>query len=303
MKIEAKEGTTYRAVLDAVLTIDCPYVVNVQEVLEDDTYFYTVMETCNGGELFDFLETADEVAESKCKRFIREILEGLDALHRRGVIHRDIKPENVLMHRDPSSSHRILKIADFGIAALATKQCKSDKIVGTYGYIAPEGYLGLCSAQSDLWAVGVVLYHLITGGMPYSWGLYPTDDDGISPEVGRSVFQALHEAEIDWQAEWPEEFPAARDLCEWLLEFATSDRCPSAREALEHPWLSSGAAKAKAKRAKGGVRRASLPGRVSTSQTSGNVVRRASLGDVPVEGRSTTPDTPLPPMLDGTWSN
>ena len=88
------------------------------------------------------------------------ILAGLAHLHSKSVIHRDLKPENILLQDE------IPRIADFGIARMI-KDSQSLKVAGTPNYMAPEGFDGVRSAQTDIWAVGVIFYQLMTGRLPY----------------------------------------------------------------------------------------------------------------------------------------
>ncbi len=88
------------------------------------------------------------------------ILAGLAHLHSKSVIHRDLKPENILLQGE------IPRIADFGIARML-KDSQSLKVAGTPNYMAPEGFDGVRSEQTDIWAVGVIFYQLMTGLLPY----------------------------------------------------------------------------------------------------------------------------------------
>src|SRR5699024_717517 len=93
------------------------------------------------------------------------ILDALGAAHRAGLVHRDIKPENVLVSRDGT-----LKVADFGLARAVTEAtaASTGNLLGTVAYLSPEIVTsGLADARADVYAVGIVLYELLTAGPPY----------------------------------------------------------------------------------------------------------------------------------------
>jgi serine/threonine protein kinase len=241
------EDLMLRSTLERMLNVEAEHLLTFQQVLEDDLHFYMVMTKCNSGELYQLLATADVLPERECKRIVREILTGIAQIHERGLIHRDIKPENVLMHRDdPCSpqSPKSMKIIDFDTTQAWTPESpKSKGVVGTHGYIAPEGYLGNYSPKSDLWSVGVIFYFLMTGEMPYSNTVYDCPDPEMDDNtIGRGIektYSRLEEATVDWESmPWPE-FPVARDLCQQLLAFRPEDRVESAAAALQPPWLQS----------------------------------------------------------------
>ena len=100
--------------------------------------------------------------ETDCKKYTKEILNGLDYLHDNKIIHRDIKPENILLKDD------ILKICDFGLSQ-NTEISVNKGIVGTNGYIAPEIQTGYnYNNKVDLWALGIIIFQMIGGYHPYS---------------------------------------------------------------------------------------------------------------------------------------
>lgn len=217
------------------------HVLGISEIIEGPNEFYIVMPRCNGGELFDFLATETEVPESECKRITCEILIAVDHLHKNNIIHRDIKPENIMFDIDRTSeaSPKSVRLIDFDTCQeWSTGSPKSRRFVGTPGYIAPEALMGESSPQSDLWSVGVILYILMTGEMPWS-SLCSLEDGMVGSPGAKRMYQKLkQEAEVlDWEQEpWPD-FSGARDLCQKLLAFNTEERYQTVEEALRHPWL------------------------------------------------------------------
>lgn len=215
------------------------HVLGISEIIEGPEEFYIVMPKCNGGELFEFLANETEVPEAECKRIIREILTAVSHLHKNGIIHRDIKPENIMFDLDLTieASPKTVKLIDFDTCQEWTpKTPKSRRFVGTPGYIAPEALLGQLSPQSDLWSVGVILYILMTGEMPWS-SMVSLEDGLVGSASAVEMYNALKAEVVEWGEEpWPD-FPLARDLCQKLLAFELDERLPDVWEALNHDWL------------------------------------------------------------------
>lgn len=215
------------------------HVLNISGIFEDDSAFYVIMPKCKGGELFEFLATETEVPEAECKRIIREILTAVGHLHENKLVHRDIKPENIMFDLDATdaTSPKTVKLIDFDTClGWAVGTPKSRRFVGTPGYIAPEALLGEICPQSDLWSIGVILYILMTGEMP--WSSLASLEDGLVGSPGATkMYNALKAEVLDWDREpWPE-FPQARDLCQKLMAFDVDERLSEVKEALSHPWL------------------------------------------------------------------
>lgn len=222
-------------------------MLNYIEVLEDQKYYYCVMEKASGGDLLQHLVTKHGngcVPESEMQHVVRQILESLVHTHKHGILHRDIKPSNLVVRQlsssDGSGSREdCVTLIDFDHADVHYKPGGRDEceyVWGTKGYSAPEQYLGNSSPSSDLFSVGVSLYLLMTGKMPY-------DMHKMEAEVTKghnwwlSIYKKMLHTDIDWEcAPWPER-EHCRDFCKWLLKFSPLDRPKSAWQALAHPWL------------------------------------------------------------------
>ena len=130
----------------------------------DGTYCMA-MEYASGGTLKDHILEDGPLPPRKAAKVASHIAEGLGFAHERGVIHRDVKPQNVLLSEAGDA-----KVADFGIAqaASATTTSRSNLILGTAGYMSPEqAEGGRVGPASDLYSLGVVLYEMLTGELPY----------------------------------------------------------------------------------------------------------------------------------------
>ncbi len=143
-----------------------PNIVQVydQGRAENGTY-YMAMEYVPGGTLKDRIVERGALAPAEAAGLAAQVADALAVAHGRGIVHRDIKPQNVLM--TPSGE---TKVADFGIAraASATVMTQTNLVLGTAGYMAPEQASGeKVSPATDLYSLGVVLYEMLTGALPY----------------------------------------------------------------------------------------------------------------------------------------
>lgn len=143
-----------------------PNIVNIYDVgVEDNTHFF-VMEYLHGKTLKEYIREKERLSAGEAVAIASRIAEALTQAHAAGVIHRDIKPQNIIFTHNGQ-----IKVADFGIATAAdgtTLTC-SDKIVGSVHYFSPEQARGsLAGKQSDLYSLGVILYEMITGRVPFS---------------------------------------------------------------------------------------------------------------------------------------
>ncbi len=166
----------------AMAAVEHDHIVRVYQVGEDSGIPFIAMEFLHGEPLDKYLERRGTLPLSEVLRIGREMAEGLHAAHARGLIHRDIKPANVWLeiknegsNSDASSllasaSFRT-KILDFGLARAANEEgqlTQQGAIVGTPAYMAPEQAAGQpLDHRTDLWSLGVVLYRLTTGQMPF----------------------------------------------------------------------------------------------------------------------------------------
>jgi len=117
------------------------------------------MEYMSGGSLGDRIRNGkNPMKEEEARRITCEILRGLAAAHRVGIVHRDIKPPNILF-----SSNGVAKLGDFGISKMIEATRIASTVIGTPPYMAPEHLLGKATLRSDIYSVGVVLYEITTG--------------------------------------------------------------------------------------------------------------------------------------------
>jgi eukaryotic-like serine/threonine-protein kinase len=132
----------------------------------DDGRYYIAMEYVPGGSLKDLILRRGPIGPSEAARLASQVAEALHAAHRRGIVHRDIKPQNVLIGEAGEA-----KVADFGIALAASRTSTSgtNLLFGTPSYMSPEQAMGeRVGPESDLYSLGVVLYEMLTGTVPFT---------------------------------------------------------------------------------------------------------------------------------------
>jgi len=183
------------------------------------------MELCRGGELFDAITESGCFSEAKAMEVIRQVASALDYLHSHNVAHRDLKPENILYFDEERT---IVKLMDFGLAKILDE----DDITimtrcGTLHYVAPEvlSKSGSYTHMVDMWSLGVVLYVLLCGYLPFYH-----DDRHFTAKLIR-----LGRYEYDPE-EWEEISDEAKDLIDKLICLNVHERL-EAKEVLEHPWM------------------------------------------------------------------
>ncbi|MGW6007147.1 Stk1 family PASTA domain-containing Ser/Thr kinase [Oerskovia enterophila] len=141
-------------------------VVGVYDQGIDGETSYLTMEYVPGTTLRHVLQDERALAVGRTLELLEEILDALAAAHRKGLVHRDVKPENVLID---ASGH--VKVADFGLARAVTEAASTatSTILGTVAYLGPELITsGRCDARTDVYAVGVMAYEMLTGRLPYT---------------------------------------------------------------------------------------------------------------------------------------
>ncbi|WP_020097548.1 Stk1 family PASTA domain-containing Ser/Thr kinase [Microbacterium sp. 11MF] len=196
-----------------------PHVVNVFDQGQDGEMAYLVMEYLPGITLRELLREQKRLTLPQTITIMDAILSGLSAAHRAGIVHRDVKPENVLLAEDGR-----IKIGDFGLArATSANTATGQMLLGTIAYLAPELVTrGTADARSDIYALGIMLYEMLSGEQPYK-GEQPMQIayQHATHSVPRpSVKNAGVPEQLD-------------ELVLWATERSPEDRPTDAREMLE----------------------------------------------------------------------
>ena len=148
----------------AVAMLSHPNIVSVFDVGRSGAVDYIIMELIDGITLKQYMKKKGALGWKEALHFSIQISKALEHAHAKGIIHRDIKPQNIMILRDGT-----IKVADFGIAALENSRAgRSDTAEGSVHYIAPEQARGeVPDARSDIYSLGVVMYEMLTGVLPY----------------------------------------------------------------------------------------------------------------------------------------
>jgi serine/threonine-protein kinase len=149
---------------EALAALEHPHIIPVIDFGQESDYLYLVMALKTGGNLSQVIREGN-VPLSDVQRYIEQIASALDFAHLRGIIHRDLKPANILLDEDRNTF-----LTDFGIARRLgeTKLTAQGTVVGSPTYMAPESWRGEDpSAETDVYALGVIFYQLLTGKAPF----------------------------------------------------------------------------------------------------------------------------------------
>ena len=149
----------------AASSLSHPNIVEVYDVGEDNGEYYIVMEYIEGKHLKNLLKTRGKLTLSEAVDIMLQITDGMASAHDSYIIHRDIKPQNIMI-----LENGLVKITDFGIAMAmnATQLTQTNSVMGSVHYLPPEQASGQGSTlQSDIYSMGIVMYELITGELPF----------------------------------------------------------------------------------------------------------------------------------------
>lgn len=186
------------------------------------------MEYCSGGELFEKLteKNSSVFSEAQAAEILQKLLHAINHCHSNNIAHRDLKPENIMYSKKGDDAE--IKIIDFGLSKKTkTKKSKLATMVGTPYYVAPEVLEGFYSFECDLWSIGVIMYILLSGYLPFSGN------------TRAEVFERVKSADYNFnQKEWDNVSQNAKDLITEMLTTNRKNRI-TASAALKHSWFKS----------------------------------------------------------------
>jgi len=211
-----------KVVLDElnILKVKHHSIIELKDFFVTKDYLVLVMEYCAGGDLFTLAMKEHPIAEERSKFIFRQILEGIQHLHKLNIIHRDIKLENILL-KDKTSD--VIKITDFGMSRiisrvnLATTQC------GTMEYTAPEVFkFQPYGRECDYWSLGILLFDLLSTELPFN-----TVDEIVACENKPISFES---------SKWTHVSEPAKELVRNLLVYNPDTRW-TIEQALQCEWI------------------------------------------------------------------
>ncbi|KAL1516515.1 hypothetical protein ABEB36_000423 [Hypothenemus hampei] len=209
--------------LHALKNLQHGNICQLYQVLESESHFFIVMEYCSGGELFDHIVEKKRLTESESRTFFGQIVSAVAYLHSMGYAHRDLKPENVLLDKNQK-----LKLIDFGLCAKPDGGIENPlkTSCGSPMYAAPELILGqqYLGHEVDVWAMGVLLFALLTGSLPF--------DDSVIDNLYKKILNGSYEEPKFISRD-------GRMLIKSMLQVEPRKRI-NIGQILEHPWLTLG---------------------------------------------------------------
>uniref|UniRef100_A0A4W3HL91 Maternal embryonic leucine zipper kinase n=1 Tax=Callorhinchus milii TaxID=7868 RepID=A0A4W3HL91_CALMI len=209
--------------IEAMKNLSHQHVCRLYHVIETSQKIFMILEYCPGGELFDYIIAKDRLSEEETRTFFRQIVSAVAYVHSQGYAHRDLKPENLLIDEDHN-----LKLIDFGLCAKPKGGLDYQLMTccGSPAYAAPEliqgkAYIG---SEADIWSMGVLLYALLCGFLPF-------DDDNIVT-LYRKIIKGKYSIP-KWLS------PGSELILKQMLQVDPSRRV-SVKQLLNHPWLMQG---------------------------------------------------------------
>jgi calcium-dependent protein kinase len=219
-KISEEKMTELEGECEIFLSMDHPHVARLVDVYQSKEKLSLVMECMEGGELFDRVLKRKHFSEKDTADAAYQMLLSVNYIHGHGIVHRDIKLENFLYEREDSDH---LKLIDFGFSKIWDPSIKMKMSCGTLAYVAPEVLAKSYTSKCDMWSLGVVVFILSVGYMPFS-----------GPE--RKQMDAIKAGNFTKKESWNNLAPAARDFIGRMILVNQEERM-SAEHALEHEFI------------------------------------------------------------------
>lgn len=167
LKREFREDETFvkkfRSEAQAAAGLQHANIVNVYDVAEDRGLYYIVMELVEGITLKDYIQKKERLNAKEVIGITLQVCAGIEAAHSKNIIHRDIKPQNIIISKEGK-----VKVTDFGIAKATSSNTISTNAMGSVHYTSPEQARGgFSDAKSDIYSLGITMYEMITGELPF----------------------------------------------------------------------------------------------------------------------------------------
>ncbi|KAI7880632.1 Pkinase-domain-containing protein [Lichtheimia hyalospora FSU 10163] len=196
-----------------------PHIVGLRDMVVSGPYFYIFMEHVGGGQLLHYIIKRQRLSERRARHFARQIVSALDYMHRNSIVHRDLKIENILLDK----AGRNIKLIDFGLSNLFGPEKLLTTYCGSLYFAAPEllranPYKG---PEIDVWSLGVVIYVMVTGTVPF--------DDKSMP----GLHDKIKRGHVNYPAHMS---PECLDLLRRIFVTDPAKRV-ILTDVIRHPWL------------------------------------------------------------------
>ena len=167
LKREFREDETFvkkfRTEAQSAAGLSHPNIVNVYDVGEDRGLYYIVMELVEGITLKDYIQKKGRLTAKEVTSIAVQVCSAIEMAHSHNIVHRDIKPQNIIISKDGK-----VKVTDFGIAKATSSNTISTNVMGSVHYTSPEQARGgFSDAKSDIYSLGITMYEMITGELPF----------------------------------------------------------------------------------------------------------------------------------------
>ncbi|XP_022110328.1 ribosomal protein S6 kinase alpha-5-like isoform X1 [Acanthaster planci] len=210
-------------------------IVQLNGEFKDELHTYIVMELCRGGELLNRIRKKKHFDEAEASTIMRKLVSAVDFIHNRGIVHRDLKPENLLFTDETDEAE--LKIVDFGFAHITNANQPLKTPCFTLHFAAPEvlgqtidkdgGY----DASCDIWSLGVILYTMLSGHVPFQASRRSGDNSALE------IMRRIKDGNVSFTGQhWSSVSEAAKDLIQGLLTVNPSQRL-TIEDLLINEWI------------------------------------------------------------------
>jgi len=165
LSINPREKEKFLKEAKRVAELHHPHIVDIYDVIEEGNDIYLVFEFVAGKTIEEILNEKRKIEVKEAIEIIKQVCEALKYAHSKGIIHRDIKPSNIIV-----DNSGWVKVMDFGIAREAKdtfSRISGKDTSGTLAYMSPEQHLGQYDERSDIYSLGVMLYEMLTGELPF----------------------------------------------------------------------------------------------------------------------------------------